>query len=370
MGENKQVDIVTEEQVFNLYRDTFKVYENVKGSESSRIYDYYFCNLYNVYPHRIKLYTYSIDHSEEKCGSIILNKGLVDLDSLYTDLCKLVGTEFIMNRSNDIFISKKYPLMIGLEKDANTCTIFQPYYENSNILPLVNNLIKYKEKKFIHSINYVYKGQCGFTTKRLAVKTVCNNLNDNYNNDLPHNRVTQFINSQNSGIGIFYGIPGTGKTTYIRQLISENKDVNFYWVDSKALQHINDESFLTMIMSWKNAVLIMEDCESLLVSRNKQPNPLLATLLNISDGILGDSLNLKFLCTFNADLANIDKALLRKGRLKVKYEFKALAKDKVQKFFEVNGIPLEPREMPLCDMYNIQEENDFSKNNKKKIGFY
>ena len=40
--------------------------------------------------------------------------------------------------------------------------------------------------------------------------------------------------------------------------------------------------------------------------------------------MLADSFKFKILCTFNADVAKIDKALLRKGRLKIDYEFKEL----------------------------------------------
>jgi hypothetical protein len=41
-------------------------------------------------------------------------------------------------------------------------------------------------------------------------------------------------------------------------------------------------------------------------------------------------LNLQIICTFNTDLTNVDEALLRKGRLIAKYEFKALAEQKSQ----------------------------------------
>ena len=43
----------------------------------------------------------------------------------------------------------------------------------------------------------------------------------------------------------------------------------------------------------------------------------------MTDGILSDDLGIKFICTFNDDMKNID-SLLRKGRLVSKYEFKNL----------------------------------------------
>ena len=85
--------------------------------------------------------------------------------------------------------------------------------------------------------------------------------------------------------------------------------------------------------------------------------------------MLGDSLKLKFICTFNTDLKNIDDAILRKGRLKVKYEFKDLKTNKVKKLFEKLGISLElAKPMPLCDVYNYLEDNGNNPTHHK-IGF-
>jgi hypothetical protein len=48
-------------------------------------------------------------------------------------------------------------------------------------------------------------------------------------------------------------------------------------------------------------------------------------LLNMTDGLLNDMLNLQIICTFNVDLKKLDSALLREGRLIARKEFKALA---------------------------------------------
>ena len=81
-------------------------------------------------------------------------------------------------------------------------------------------------------------------------------------------------------------------------------------------------------------------------------------------------MHLKFICTFNADLQSIDKALLRKGRLKVKYEFKDLKKDKVKAIFKKLGIDeSNAKDMPLCDVYNFEEENGGKISQRNKVGF-
>ena len=121
-------------------------------------------------------------------------------------------------------------------------------------------------------------------------------------------------------------------------------------------------------MVHKNATFIMEDCELLLHSREQGGNGLISSLLNLSDGILGDSLHIKFLCTFNSDLRQIDKALLRKGRLKIKYELKELGVDKANILLDRLGYDKTARPLPLCDIYNYNVDNG-NKVKTSKIGF-
>lgn len=45
-----------------------------------------------------------------------------------------------------------------------------------------------------------------------------------------------------------------------------------------------------------------------------------SNLLNISDGLLADFLNVQIICTFNSSRTTVDSALMRKGRLIAKYE--------------------------------------------------
>jgi len=96
----------------------------------------------------------------------------------------------------------------------------------------------------------------------------------------------------------------------------------------------------------------------------------LANLLNLGDGLLSDALNIKIICTFNADVQQIDKAILRKGRLIARYEFKELDVEKVNLLFEKNKIAHTTKHpMTLADIYNFTDK-DFSKQkNKKTVGF-
>lgn len=199
-----------------------------------------------------------------------------------------------------------------------------------------------------------------------TILTVKHNLNislDNYNDDLPYDKMIDFCNDEGSGLMLFSGPCGTGKTTIIKKLIHDcNKQ--FILLTANTLMNIDSTAFMTfLIKSGSKSILVLEDCDTLLRSRDLDGNSAISSLLNLSDGILGDSLSLKFICTYNTDESNIDKALLRKGRLKLKYIFNKLTADKVHKLRpELN------KAMTLAEIYNI-DENDYSKNTSSKLGF-
>lgn len=87
--------------------------------------------------------------------------------------------------------------------------------------------------------------------------------------------------------------------------------------------------FISFLLKHQNAILIIEDAEKVLMSREQMnENSVVSTILQLTDGLFSDYLNIKIICTFNTSLDKIDKALLRKGRMIAYYEFKALIPEK------------------------------------------
>lgn len=244
---------------------------------------------------------------------------------------------------------------------------------NTSELPSVvkKSISLYEENGNTPSCEYATYNRDGFSTNTLLIKTVDLNVKENYNDDLPDDKIKEFLQAENeSGLLILHGKPGTGKTTYIRNLIRELNDKDFLILDSSVFDNITDSSFIQLLLEYKDCVVILEDCESMLADRTDGNNKM-ASLLNLSDGILGDAFNLKFICTFNADINRIDQALLRKGRMKVKYEFKKLSKDKVKVLsdkYKLNIPEDKITDMYLSDIFNYNSDNGAQKD-VKKIGF-
>lgn len=244
------------------------------------------------------------------------------------------------------------------------------FYMDSPTIPQeMYDCVAEKEEK--PKIRWILRNSRGSIENKYMEILPKGEIEGNYNDDFyPINeKIQKLIHSDESSIMILHGKPGTGKTSYIRDLIAMNSDVKFYWIDSSMFNYIDTSEFIEFIASCKNAVFVLEDSEALLTSREETRNPAMQSLLSISDGMLGDSLKLKFICTFNTDLQNIDTAIQRKGRMKVKYEFKDLSVDKVREIFKKTGVDESlAKAMPLCDVYNYLDDNGNTET-KRKIGF-
>ena len=147
-----------------------------------------------------------------------------------------------------------------------------------------------------------------------------------------HNELMSRFNTQTKGLVLFHGEPGTGKTYYIRHLLrkmtSNNKAV--IYMPPNIVEYLMEPNFMTFlndeVSSWAEygifTVLLIEDAEPLLASRQHGARIQgITNLLNMSDGLLNDMLNMQIICTFNVELAKLDTALLRPGRLIARKEF-------------------------------------------------
>ena len=251
------------------------------------------------------------------------------------------------------------------------CHCFYVLNDNDQVPDWLDKCMACNRNSRKRYFNLIVRNSQGFSSIAIPVVKAKINLETNYNDDLPQEELHNFIKSKTSGLALLSGSPGTGKTHYIRYLMHKYRKKPFILLDPSCFDYLTDASFIEVLLDNKDAVIILEDCEHLLTGREEGNNKV-ATLLNLSDGLLGDAFNFKFICTFNADIKKIDKALLRKGRMKLRYEFKALTPEKTKQFAEANGIKIKDGEsLTLGELYNYGVVNDKTpkKESKKPIGF-
>ena len=204
-------------------------------------------------------------------------------------------------------------------------------------------------------------GNYSIKKSKIEVKPFNCDIEKNYNSDLPYNTLTELVNSEEEELILLHGEPGTGKTSIIKKLIYDNPTIEFVIFDYNLLTDISDGKLFDFLSEHKQHVFIIEDCEKLFTDRNNG-NKFLSSMLNLTDGIVGEAFGIKFLCTFNCPKSKIDQAVLREGRLSLIYEFKKLTLDKTKGL-----MPTATESMTLAQIYHTEDNGNKKKN--KKIGF-
>lgn len=116
------------------------------------------------------------------------------------------------------------------------------------------------------------------------------------------------------------------------------------------IQHIGDPSLIPKFIALQKdiggqpIVLIAEDADEALVTRDGQNETVVSTLLNITAGILGELLNIRMT---NRPLKDVDKAVKRKGRLACHIQLEPLSPEHANRVRV--RVRLNPSVPPLCD---------------------
>lgn len=181
--------------------------------------------------------------------------------------------------------------------------------------------------------------------------------------------ITQSMEAPSSGLILLHGRPGTGKTSYIKHLIARFPNKLFIFIQNEFVKDLLKPEFVAFMLRHKDSVLIIEDAERVVKSRELTgADTVVSTILQLTDGLFSDYLNIKILCTFNTSLDKIDQALLRKGRLIAKYDFGPLSVEKTARLTASLGFEPVYTEMALADIFRLADKT-FSSNGHRSIGF-
>jgi Cdc6-like AAA superfamily ATPase len=196
----------------------------------------------------------------------------------------------------------------------------------------------------------------------------------NYGSDFLkiHNVIVERLNnSYDKGIILLHGDPGTGKTSYIKHLTSLVKNKDILFIPPSMAEMLSEPTIIPFLMDHKNSILIIEDAERVISDREGNGSPAgVSNILNLTDGILGDCLNIQVIATFNMKREKIDQALLRKGRLIAEHKFEKLSIDDTNKLLKHLEKNQEVNEgMVLADIYNIDVDVYKTSTKGSKIGF-
>ncbi len=304
-------------------------------------------------------------------------------------LFKLLITELSINEDDIIQVNKvkeeedKYEiynflipvkdnLLIHFNPDSQRIDLLYSPKTNKKLLDKVIGIIKthLTVNPYLNKLFLLQEQSYADDIKSFDIVNNSISLEKNYNDDfIPiHNNILERLNSKNDkGLILLHGLPGTGKTSYIRYLTSVvNK--RMIYISPEFAEKIGSPTFLSMISQYPNSIIVIEDAENIIGERKAGGNSAISNLLNLSDGLLSDCLKIQIICSFNTDISKVDKALMRKGRLIAKYNFGALCIEKSKQLSASLGFEtIINKEMTLAEIFN-QNDKEFN-DADKKLGF-
>ncbi len=187
------------------------------------------------------------------------------------------------------------------------------------------------------------------------------------------------LNARRYGLTVLTGAPGTGKTTLMRSLAHWLAETHvFYFMPAARFADVESGQIVSFWAdenrnSKLRKVLILEDAESILMRRDECSREKVATLLNLTDGMLGDALGLHVVCSMNSELADLDPAVLRPGRLVAHRDFDRLTVEEARRLAEALGLPPQRIEGPvsLAELLNPAAPAEITAPARRKsLGFH
>ena len=327
-----------------------------------------FAAYYNIIPNVIS----EINIDCRKAHQWFVDKYRNEIKDTYYN--KRFFNEFRTTELGDIFHFMEEDLMIDFDTNNSIVRFLFRKTEMCKVDKVIAEIKNFKKRRTRNKpeMSLLVYSKSGIEIKPLEINRTKLNISDNYNEDFTeiHQTIMKRLARKNDkGLVILHGKPGTGKTSYIRYLISILKK-NVIFLPPNMASAITNPDLIGVLIDNPNSIFVIEDAENIVMDREKEGGSPVSALLNISDGLLADCLNIQVICSFNTDISKVDSALMRKGRLIAKYEFKELELTKTRQLSRKLGFETLLNEpMSLAAIYNQSEKDFLQKKNVKSIGF-
>jgi len=254
--------------------------------------------------------------------------------------------------------------------------VFTPLLENKEkILNFLNEFLnldiifEYSTQKEFYMISQNSQGLTKLKTSFNDIPILDDRYDLYYGDKFPYDKMLNFVTLDDTeNLLLLHGLPGTGKSNFIKNLITKCK-YDVIYIPPSMVSVISQPSFISFMLDNQGSVLLIEDAEEILsVDRNSGTQ----NILGITDGFLKDSMKMKVICTFNCELTKIDPALLRKGRLFMEYKFDKLSISECQRLADHCNLDIEvDNEMTLAELFNHQKVTSVANSfEARKIGFF
>jgi hypothetical protein len=210
------------------------------------------------------------------------------------------------------------------------------------------------------------KGDLEFSNSRIIQEVIpFKEIYPNVNTPSLQEYYNKFLESR-SNVLILLGCPGTGKTSFIKDLLVKTENSAMVTYDDSVIY--SDKLFIKFIKNTSPDILVLEDCDTLISSRDSG-NKLMQKFLNLSDGLVSTKHKKLIFSTNLTSISKIDPALLRKGRCFDVLEFRPLNLEEANKVCKISNIPEFTKDgnYTIAEIFNRDEQQEIKK--QVKMGF-
>ncbi len=308
---------------------------------------------------------------EERDAFLERKKAGLEVDSEMADLF------YDSDKNTSLYLYKRSVIQVTylVNGDCNL-SWFYPAAENPDTEDFKDFVLP--EKKEQAKVSVLVQRSQGIALQKIPFdppKFINDDIEMNYGTGFKkkYDTLVERLTTFNKGVFIIRGTPGSGKTSLVKSLVKQ-VDRPFIFIPIGLAASLSDPSFLTLLLSQgRNAVLVLEDAEQAIQSREEQLSTAHVTsnLLQLSDGIISTLLGgISIILTFNTSKENIDSALMRKGRLALDLVVDALPVKDAQRLVDFMGKNYKVQTpMALCDIYNLEVDTGYIEPVKKSMGF-
>lgn len=268
---------------------------------------------------------------------------------------------FVLNRETDDFITYRV---------SSTSTDISIYGDRKFIEKTFETITDNFDEVVSH-IEWVYSANGNSASiplnkSRLPVKEMYPFLKD----ESLESFYDRFMDS-NSNILLLIGPPGTGKTTFIRGLLSHTNSSAYVTYDPSILE--KDHIFAEFIGS-DSSIMVLEDSDNFLKPRS-DGNTMMAKFLNLGDGLVTTKGKKLIFSTNLPSIRDVDEALTRPGRCFGVLNFDGLTHEEAMTLknklgnTDVLSDKGDDSHYTLAEIFNNEPVLDTPTHNNRKVGF-
>jgi hypothetical protein len=284
----------------------------------------------------------------------------------------IINDKVLIKSSDTVFIS-----YIAVDKLTDSAVIsdITIYYNSSEDAEEVNEIIKsISEYQLVdeledHNLNVVSLSGNSIELDEIKFDDIDSENIEEYYSKQTFKSINKWLKKskkQESGLSIFYGQRGTGKSSMIKFLATK-LNRNLIFVPNNLVDlTINSSDFTKFLRKHENPILVLDDCEMIFNEFFTKSNIIANNLMQLVDGLLANKLNISIIAIFNVEDKNeIDHNLIDCNNLIDIIEFTDLSNSEANQLSELLGYKQKHKnDIRLLDLINNNKSN-----NKRRLGF-